>query len=762
MDSKADTNSLEDVELYRKTIIDFLASSRFKGIGLKTARKIYDILDVSVIKQWFDGVFDSDEFKDDLDFLTEKQFNTLQSGVLDIRNHPVFSVETMFKYGLTKDEIQSIKEKYKDDTDRFLSTDLYMLVKDFRRFSLSRVDEIAKAVGYDFYDERRLKFVTESIANQMMRMTGDTYVPLYLPKNGKDNGLIARVVKKLNSSKFGSRDELEVTQKVKELLGRLSADGYIKKISKANAKRVTHIQSESMYNLEGTIAEELLYYESDKLHDSPGADIDKAYRKVSHMYNSQEEYIRSLISDVEKSIGINYDDNQIDGILKAIMNKVFILVGGPGTGKTTILRGILEVYSRLLSDFSNTHGKTYIEYINHLTKWNEDYRSAPEGVEVQKPYALPPITLVAPTGKAAKRMTESTGIIASTVHRALGLMPSSRRPTYDFLGKVVIIDEVSMVDTHLMTMIVSALPEDARLIIVGDSDQLPSVGPGQVLQDLLRCGYLPFKRLTKIYRQGENSRIVTLAKAINEGHLTNDFDVQSETLKFVPVDTDEGVQHRIINIVDELRTKGYTFDDIKILSPMRKHPHGVTALNAYFQKNLNPFINDADNTFPGFNEKFAKTDIVMNTANMASEGIYNGDVGKVAGLVSEKPAEDEEPINKLLVKFDSNGTHKSYVYDYLESANLTLAYAMTIHKSQGSEYPVVIVPMTSSFRFMYARNLLYTAITRAKQVVYLVGSKQAFADCAAHIGTNRKTLLVERFAEQAKKLKDDNLQKKLE
>ena len=306
-------------------------------------------------------------------------------------------------------------------------------------------------------------------------------------------------------------------------------------------------------------------------------------------------------------------------------------------------------------------------------------------------------------------------------------------------------------------MIVSALSEDARLIIVGDSDQLPSVGPGQVLQDLLRCGYLPFKRLTKIYRQGENSRIVTLAKAINEGHLTTDFDVQSETLKFVPVDTDEGVQHRIINIVDELRTKGYTFDDIKILSPMRKHPHGVTALNAYFQKNLNPFINDVDNIFPGFNEKFAKTDIVMNTANMASEGIYNGDVGKVAGLVSEKPAEDEESINKLLVKFDINGTHKSHVYDYLESANLTLAYAMTIHKSQGSEYPVVIVTMTSSFRFMYARNLLYTAITRAKQVVYLVGSKQAFADCAAHIGTNRKTLLVERFAEQAKKLKDDNL-----
>lgn len=757
MDSKTDTNSLEELELYKSNVINFLSSSRFDGIGEKTARKIYDVLDISIIRQWFDGIFEINKFKDKLDFLTEKQFNALQDGVLDIINHPLVSSDTMFRYGFTDVEIKLIQDKYRDNVDYFLSNDLYILVKDFRQFTLSRVDKIAKGLGYDFYDVRRLTMAIYSVANQMMRMTGDTYVPLYLFNyKGTDTGLIAKVVTKLNSSAWEPKDVAEVSQKLKELLSKLAKEGSIRKISNSNAKKVTHIMTGTMYDYEETIASELLYRAFDKTMDAPGKDIDNAYRKVSHIYKTQEEYIRSLITEVEESIGIKYDDNQIDGILNAVMNKVFILVGGPGTGKTTILRGILEVYFRLLSDFSKNVDVSYVDYINKLISAYDKYRSSNNG-DRQRPSDEPPITLVAPTGKAAQRMTESTGIKASTVHRALGLFPQSREPGHDFLGKLVVIDEASMADTYLMSMIVSALPEDARLIIVGDSDQLPSVGPGQVLQDLLRCGYLPSKRLTKIYRQGENSRIVTLAKAINEGHLTNDFDVQSETLKFVPVDTDEGVQHRIINIVDELRTKGYTFDDIKILSPMRKHPHGVTALNAYFQKNLNPFINDADNTFPGFNEKFAKTDIVMNTANMATEGIYNGDVGKVAGLVSEKPAEDEEPINKLLVKFDINGTHKSYVYDYLESSNLTLAYAMTIHKSQGSEYPVVIVPMTSSFRFMYARNLLYTAITRAKQVVYLVGSKQAFADCAAHIGTNRKTLLVERFVEQAKKLKDDNL-----
>ena len=161
-------------------MINFLSSSRFDGIGEKTARKIYDVLDISIIRQWFDGIFEINKFKDKLDFLTEKQFNALQDGVLDIINHPLVSSDTMFRYGFTDVEIKLIQDKYRDNVDYFLSNDLYILVKDFRQFTLSRVDKIAKGLGYDFYDVRRLTMAIYSVANQMMRMTGDTYVPLYL------------------------------------------------------------------------------------------------------------------------------------------------------------------------------------------------------------------------------------------------------------------------------------------------------------------------------------------------------------------------------------------------------------------------------------------------------------------------------------------------------------------------------------------------------------------------------------------------------
>jgi len=423
-------------------------------------------------------------------------------------------------------------------------------------------------------------------------------------------------------------------------------------------------------------------------------------------FQADESRILKKIEKIEKDEGMTLDENQRKAAVQAAENGVLILTGGPGTGKTTTI-------------------KTIISYFES------------EGMEVR---------LAAPTGRAAKRMTQAVGQEAQTIHRLLEVQkggttddsaPGSNPGIFDrnednpIEGDVVIIDEMSMVDITLMYSLLRAIPAGTRLVLVGDVDQLPSVGPGNVLKDLINSGAFPVVTLTNIFRQAETSDIVLNAHHIKNGELVR-LDNKSRDFFFLKRYDADSIISTILSL---LKTNlpayvGAEVLDIQVLSPMRKGQAGVERLNRVLQQQLNPPSGDREEKKFG-DVIFREGDKVMQTRNdydttwrrygrnhillEEGTGIFNGDCGIIR--------EVNEFSSDMLIEFD-DGHFVEYPFSSLE--NLSLAYAMTIHKSQGSEYPAVIVPLIAGPDVLYNRNLLYTAVTRAKKCVILVGDENVF------------------------------------
>lgn len=390
--------------------------------------------------------------------------------------------------------------------------------------------------------------------------------------------------------------------------------------------------------------------------------------------NSQQVSLGKI--DVDKILeqgNIVYDDVQKEAINTAIHNNVMVMTGCPGTGKSVTTLGIISVFKVL-------------------------------GME---------ILLAAPTGRAAKRLSQATGgLEAKTIHRLLEIDTDghfTRNENNPLEGDVLIVDETSMIDILLMYSLLKAVPNKMRLILVGDIDQLPSVGAGTVLQDIIESGIFPVVRLTKIFRQAQGSSIITNASLVNEGKmptLTNDID--SEFL-FYNDSTEMSAMNRVIDLVYKQipQTRGFPSNDIQVLSPMRDGKVGVKNLNLELQKVLNP----VGDSICGGGYQYRKGDRVMQIKNNYDTGVFNGDIGVVDCVDSEN--------HIMKVSFEGR------IVDYEDLDELTLAYATTIHKSQGSEYPVVVVPLLDYHHFMLQRKLLYTAITRAKKLCVVVGSTSA-------------------------------------
>lgn len=400
---------------------------------------------------------------------------------------------------------------------------------------------------------------------------------------------------------------------------------------------------------------------------------------------------------------IDYDEVQKEAIETAVNSKVFVLTGGPGTGKTTTTLGI----------------------INALKKKK--------------------ILLAAPTGRAAKRLSESTGMEAKTIHRLLeananGTFAHNQDNPLD--GDVLIVDECSMIDIILMNNLLKAVPDHMQVILVGDVDQLPSVGPGTVLRDIIDSGRFPIVRLKKIFRQAAHSRIIQNAHRVNEGEMP-DWTPRDSDFFFVNADVNAENYHMDVSdyvltaigdlVADKLpRYYGISPMQIQVLTPMKQRQLGTVNLNQYLQKKINPG-NGGGLSTGAVTYRFR--DKVMQTANNYDKDVYNGDIGYV-----EEVHPDEQ---KLIVNFDG----KRVEYRQAELDELSLAYAVTIHKSQGSEYPVVVMPFCMSHYVLLQRNLLYTGITRAKNGLIIVGQKKAVAYAVNNnIVPKRNTMLKERLA----------------
>ena len=370
---------------------------------------------------------------------------------------------------------------------------------------------------------------------------------------------------------------------------------------------------------------------------------------------------------LEKATGITYDETQEEAIRAAVDESVLVITGGPGTGKSSIIRGLCEQFER-------------------------------SGLDVR---------MAAPTGRAAKRMSEVTGEEAYTIHRMLLSTDDE-----DLDTDVVILDESSMIDISLMSWLLSCMEPGMRLVIVGDVDQLPSVGPGTVLSDIIESGVFRVIRLQKIFRQDEDSLIVENAKRINEGDTGLVFNKRNSGFYFVRTKNDEAIENSVLDLVSNIIPEklGYREEDVQVLTPIRKAgiPAGAAVLNTKLQDVLNPVPEDSPRI-----AGFRIGDRVMNIRNNYEKGIFNGDTGTVLSINRED--------KKVGSEFDGYEVD----FDFDEMDDLSLCYAVTVHKAQGSEYPVIVMPLTMSHYYMLQRRLFYTAVTRAKKAVFLVGDPDA-------------------------------------
>jgi exodeoxyribonuclease V alpha subunit len=394
-----------------------------------------------------------------------------------------------------------------------------------------------------------------------------------------------------------------------------------------------------------------------------------------------ESRAEGVLTQAEKNMGLTLSSRQREAVRKAFSEKTLIITGGPGTGKTTIIRAILEIYHRL--------NRRCI--------------------------------LMAPTGRAAKRLSEVTHFPAATIHRGLGFNPKmggfQRNRDHPLPVDLVVIDEASMVDTYLMYHLLLAVPDRAVLILVGDVFQLPSVGPGNVLSDMIRSQKVPLIELNRIFRQGEGSLIIVNAHRIHQGDmpiLSGGEGRKDSDFYFLDQEEPEKAARWILELVRDKLPQKYGLDplqDIQVLTPMYKGAVGAENLNLFLQQHLNK---SSDVLKRGV-RIFKMGDKVMQIRNNYEKEIFNGDIGRLSRIDREN--------QEVWINYDG----RFVTYDFSELEELVLAYAVSVHKSQGNEYPVVVMPVMMQHFILLQRNLIYTAITRAKRLVILVGTRKALA-----------------------------------
>lgn len=631
----------------------YLASGTIKGIGPAMAKKI--------VKQFGDDTFrileEEPERLVEIKGISEKKAREISEQIIE--KHEFRKVMVFLQnYGIGVNLANKIYAKYGEETFKVINSNPYLLADDINGVGFKIADEIASKVGIHLDSDYRIR---SGILYTLSASIGEGHV--YYPKE-----LFLAKTKEL----LLVDEEPIWTQTVNLMMDR--------RLVIKETEGETRVYSNVLYNTELSVARRLLDLSVIVDSDSDG-------------------HIEKQIIKLSEASGIELDELQIDAVVKAVSNGVFVLTGGPGTGKTTTINMIIKYFEMSGEDFY----------------------------------------LAAPTGRAAKRMTETTGYEASTIQRLLHLTPISdgdlSRFAYDkneenpLEADVIIIDEMSMVDIQLFNALLKAIAIGTRLILVGDTNQLPSVGPGAVLKDIISSDAFPVVTLKKIFRQSEASDIVINAHKINNGEYIK-LDNKSKDFFFLKRDNIDLILNNIVILIKDKLPRYVNADsfDIQVLTPMRKGNLGVEKLNPILQKYLNP-------PAPSKAEKeygdtlFRVGDKVMQIKNNyqleweitskygipidSGVGIFNGDMGIITAI------NDYEEV--IVVEFDEKRKVK---YPFSQLDELELAYAVTIHKSQGSEYPAVIMPLLTGPRMLFNRNLLYTGVTRAKKCVTIIGSDE--------------------------------------
>ena len=621
-------------------IIEFLCSDLFNGIGEKTAKSIVDTLGDRTL----DLIIENKENLLLVPKLNAKKIDDIYNTLMQY-NESHNTIVYLTNLGFSMKDALNIYSTYKGQTITNIEYNIYMLAEDIENINFEKLDEIARQMNYEKNDERRIESCIIYVMKKLLFEKGDTY----LLKEDIIN----------NTTKYlGITDDIEIN------LINLNKDG---KVIIENNKYYL----EEFYSAEKNIADTLYYLSNLK----------------SDTVKNFDKHIKAL----ERDNDIEYNEQQIEAIKKAMEKNLLIITGGPGTGKTTIIKAIVQMYKEI-------HNYNYDELVDK-------------------------IALLAPTGRAAKRMSESTLLPASTIHRFLKWNKDNNEFLINEYNKdfseFIIIDEVSMIDNALFDSLLRGLTHNVKIILVGDYNQLPSVGSGQILKDLIESDMIDTVHLDFLYRQNENSYIVNLAHEIKNNDLSLDFLNKKDDYAFIECDSSSVVRN-VIEICKKAMQKGQTLKDIQVLVPMYKGMNGIDNLNIKLQELFNP--SDLDKKEITFGEViFRENDKILQLTNMPDDNVYNGDIGTISMIKTSHETKSKK--NEIYVDFDGNVVK----YEPKDFINIKHGYAISIHKAQGSEFNSVIMPIDNSHRRMLYKKLIYTGITRAKKSLVLVGSSNAFS-----------------------------------
>ncbi|MBJ6205024.1 ATP-dependent RecD-like DNA helicase, partial [Staphylococcus aureus] len=631
----------------------YLSSDLFKGVGKKTAQNIVNTLGDNAIND----ILDDHSVLEKVSGLSKKKQKQIAEQISANQESEKIMIR-LHDLGFGPKLSMAIYQFYLGDTLTILDRNPYQLIYDIKGIGFNKADQLARNIGIAYNDNERLKAALLYTLEEECIKQGHTYLPI--------NVVIDLTVDVLNYQD----EEVIEPEKLDEMLQYLNEE-----------KRLI-IDNEQ-------VAIPSLYYSEIK-------SVQNLFRIKTHtnkLTEIEQSDLQMHIGEIEDANQVNYAASQKEALQTAINSKVMLLTGGPGTGKTTVIKGIVELYAEI-------HGLS-LDYDDYV---NDDY----------------PVVLAAPTGRASKRLQESTGLEAMTIHRLIGWNQDTKPEDIlenEINARLIIIDEMSMVDTWLFHQFLSAVPLDAQLIFVGDEDQLPSVGPGQVFKDLIESKAIPRVNLTEVYRQQDGSSIIELAHRMKLGQKI-DITQRFHDRSFINCQANQ-IPTVVEKVVTSAVNKGYTMADIQVLAPMYKGNAGIKRLNQVLQDILNPKKKDTREIEFG-DVVFRKGDKVLQLVNRPNDNIFNGDIGVIVGIFWAK----ENALNKDVLVVDFEGNEITFTkQDMME---LTHAYCTSIHKSQGSEFPIVIMPIVKQYFRMLQRPILYTGLTRAKTSLVLLGDPEAF------------------------------------
>lgn len=651
---KAETFQKE-IPQTKDAVIAYLSSALFKGIGVKTAEAIVETLGEDAIHQILNDASCLSRVpklsKDKQKQIAEQVYQNQESEQIMIR---------LNELGFGSKLAMDIYKFYQSDTLKMLDSNPYQLVHDIKGVGFQKADQLAQQLGIHPTHQDRLRAGILYVVEETCIKNGHTYLPV--------EALLNAAIELLSKNMTEPIEAAPMQECMTQL-----------------------VEEQKLIAVDDVVAMPSLYYSELK-------STQNLYKVANHTHALTKFDLSDIqlhIGEIEEMNDVSYAESQKEALECAIQNKAMLLTGGPGTGKTTVIKGIVQLYAEM-------HGLS-LDY--------DDY-------DEDEPF---PVVLAAPTGRASKRLHESTGLEAMTIHRLIGWNQETKPDElleHEIDARLIIIDEMSMVDTWLFHQFMNAVPVDAQIVLVGDEDQLPSVGPGQVFKDLIDADVLPRINLTEVYRQQDGSSIIDLAHRMKLGEEV-DITQRFHDRSFIPCQTQQ-IPEIVDKIVSNAVGKGYTMADIQVLAPMYRGSAGIQKLNQVLQNILNPKEDDDHREIPFGDVIFRQGDKVLQLVNRPNDNVFNGDIGEIVGIFWAK----ENALNKDVVIVDYEGNEITYMRSDL--TELTHAYCTSIHKAQGSEFPIVIMPIVKQYYRMLQKPILYTGLTRAKQSLVFLGDAEAF------------------------------------